>query len=147
LASAFKQVPLIKYLVQQLLLSDKDRLKELQEFVPNAQLKDWRVVVSGQRVQVIKDTKEGGKGTLQFGTEVICSADGSISALLGASPGASTAVHVMLEILGRCFPEKMEEWEPKIKEMIPSYGINLTENPDIFRQVQEDTAKTLGLVK
>ena len=70
---------------------------------------------------MIKDTETGGKGTLQFGTEVITASDGSIAALLGASPGASTAVHVMLDIIEKCFPQYENQWEPKIKEMIPSY--------------------------
>ena len=100
------------------------------EFIPSAKSEDWDIVVAGQRVQVIKDTDAGGKGTLQFGTEVVSAADGSIAALLGASPGASTAVHVMLEVLEKCFPSRMVEWEEKIKEMIPSYGISLTENQD-----------------
>jgi malate dehydrogenase (quinone) len=94
---------------------------------------------------VIKDTAQGGKGTLQFGTEVVTAADGSIAALLGASPGASTAVHVMLEILQKCFPQHMDAWEPKIKEMVPSYGKSLVENLDLLNQVHASTARVLGL--
>ncbi|MBO9131529.1 malate:quinone oxidoreductase, partial [Bacillus sp. 165] len=105
----------------------------------------WDIVVAGQRVQVIKDTEAGGKGTLQFGTEVISAADGSIAALLGASPGASTAVHVMLEVLEKCFPQHMKEWEPKIKDMIPSYGVSLMEHPELFQEIHTSTAETLGL--
>ncbi|MBO9129555.1 malate:quinone oxidoreductase, partial [Bacillus sp. 165] len=105
----------------------------------------WDIVVAGQRVQVIKDTEAGGKGTLQFGTEVISAADGSIAALLGASPGASTAVHVMLEVLEKCFPQHMKEWEPKIKDMIPSYGVSLMEHPELFQEIHTSTAKSLGL--
>ena len=97
LAAGAKEMSLTKYLIQQVLLSKEQRMEELREFIPNARLEDWDLVVAGQRVQVIKDTEAGGKGTLQFGTEVITAADGSIAALLGASPGASTAVHVMLE--------------------------------------------------
>ncbi|RYL93371.1 malate dehydrogenase (quinone) [Sporolactobacillus sp. THM7-4] len=145
LAAGAKNVPLIKYLIQQLLLSKEKRIKELQAFVPGAKSKDWDIVVAGQRVQVIKDTASGGKGTLQFGTEVICSTDGSIAALLGASPGASTAVYVMLDVLKRCFPQQMKAWEPKIKEMIPSYGVPLAENPELFRKVHASTSQTLGL--
>ena len=96
-------------------------------------------------MQVIKDTETGGKGTLQFGTEVVSAADGSIAALLGASPGASTAVHVMLEVIEKCFPQHMEEWEPKIKEMIPSYGVSLVENPELLQEIHTSTAQTLGL--
>ena len=115
---------LTKYLIEQVLLSTEQRMNELREFIPNAKTEDWDVVVAGQRVQVIKDTPQG-KGTLQFGTEVVSAADGSVAALLGASPGASTAVPVMLEVLGKCFPSELPAWEAKIKEMIPSYGISL----------------------
>jgi malate dehydrogenase (quinone) len=145
LASAFKNFSLEKYLIQQLLLTKEKRMKELREFVPTAEAEDWDIVVAGQRVQIIKDTEAGGKGTIQFGTEVVGAADGSIAALLGASPGASTAVYVMLEVLKKCFPQHMHEWEPKIKEMIPSYGVSLAENPDLFQEIHTSTAETLGL--
>ncbi|WP_025681856.1 malate:quinone oxidoreductase [Paenibacillus maysiensis] len=144
LAAGAKEMALTKYLIQQVMLSNEKRLEELREFIPNAKMEDWEIVVAGQRVQVIKDT-EVGKGTLQFGTEVVSAADGSVAALLGASPGASTAVNVMLEVLERCFPQHMKEWEPKIKEMIPSYGMSLAENPDIFQEIHDSTAQTLGL--
>ncbi|MFK9095532.1 malate:quinone oxidoreductase [Bacillus salipaludis] len=145
LAAGAKQVPLTKYLIQQVMLSKEQRMEELREFIPNAKAEDWDIVVAGQRVQVIKDTEAGGKGTLQFGTEVITAADGSIAALLGASPGASTAVHVMLEIIKKCFPQHVEEWESKIKEMIPSYGVSLMENPELLHKIHTSTAETLGL--
>jgi malate dehydrogenase (quinone) len=145
LAAGAKNVPLTKYLIQQVMLSKEQRMEELREFIPNAKSEDWDIVVAGQRVQVIKDTPTGGKGTLQFGTEVICAADGSIAALLGASPGASTAVSVMLDLMKRCFPQHINEWEPKIKEMIPSYGISLLEHPELIREIDFSTAQTLGL--
>lgn len=147
LAAGAKEMPLTKYLIQQLMLSKEQRMKELRDFIPNAKIDEWDFVVAGQRVQVIKDTETGGKGTLQFGTEVITAADGSIAALLGASPGASTAVHVMLQLLNKCFPERIEEWEPKIKEMIPSYGVKLMENPELLEGVHTSTSQTLGLSK
>uniref|UniRef100_A0A7U4DMB4 Probable malate:quinone oxidoreductase n=1 Tax=Geobacillus sp. (strain Y4.1MC1) TaxID=581103 RepID=A0A7U4DMB4_GEOS0 len=145
LAAAFKNFSLEKYLIQQLMLTKEKRMKELREFIPTAKSEDWDIVVAGQRVQIIKDTETGGKGTIQFGTEVVSAADGSIAALLGASPGASTAVHVMLEVLKKCFPQHMREWEPKIKEMIPSYGVSLAENPELFQELHDATAETLGL--
>ncbi|MGE6754987.1 malate:quinone oxidoreductase [Rossellomorea sp. NPDC071047] len=145
LAAGAKEMSLTKYLIQQVLLSNEKRMEELREFIPNAKSEDWDIVVAGQRVQVIKDTEAGGKGTLQFGTEVVSSADGSVAALLGASPGASTAVHVMLEVFGKCFPQHMNEWEPKLKEMIPSYGVSLVENPELFKEIHTSTAETLGL--
>ena len=143
LACGAKEMGLTKYLIQQLMLSKEARIEELRQFVPNAKLEDWDLIVAGQRVQVIKDTEAGGKGTLQFGTEVITSQDGSVAALLGASPGASTAVHVMLQVLSKCYPEKMGEWAPKIKEMIPSYGEKLLDNPELLTQVKESAYKTL----
>lgn len=145
LASGAKNIPLTKYLVQQLMLSKEERMEELREFIPNANSEDWDLVVAGQRVQVIKDTEAGGKGTLQFGTELINSSDGSIAALLGASPGASTAVPIMLEILGNCFPQQLQEWEPKIKEMIPSYGESLKDNQELLQKINKTTAEALGL--
>ncbi|GIN86699.1 putative malate:quinone oxidoreductase [Heyndrickxia sporothermodurans] len=145
LAAGAKNMSLTKYLIQQLMLSKEQRIEELREFVPNAKSEDWDIVVAGQRVQVIKDTEAGGKGTLQFGTEVVSASDGSIAALLGASPGASTAVHVMLEVIKKCFPQHLIEWEPKIKEMIPSYGMSLVENPEIFQEIHTSTAQSLGL--
>src|SRR5699024_4894687 len=128
-----------------LLLSKDKRMEELREFIPNAQSEDWDFIVAGQRVQVIKDTDKGGKGTLQFGTEVVTSEDGTVAALLGASPGASTAVQVMLDVLTRCFPERIDEWEPKIKEMIPSYGKKLMNHPELLQQVRQDADETLQL--
>ncbi len=144
-AAGVKNASLTKYLIEQVILSKEKRMEELREFIPNADSKDWDLVVAGQRVQVIKDTENGGKGTLQFGTEVVSAADGSIAALLGASPGASTAVSVMLEVIERCFPQELKEWEPKIKEMIPYYGEPLLEKPELIRELQVSTGRTLGL--
>src|SRR5690625_513984 len=145
LAAGLKELRLTKYLIQQLMLNEHDRIDELREFIPNAVKEDWDIVTAGQRVQVIKDTKDGGKGTLQFGTEVITSRDGTVAALLGASPGASTAVHVMLEVLERCFPEEMATWEKTIKEMIPSYGKMLMDHPQLLDDINEKANATLGL--
>ncbi|NBD28144.1 malate:quinone oxidoreductase [Paenibacillus glycinis] len=144
LSAGAKNMALTKYLIEQVMLSKEKRMEELREFIPNAKTADWDLVVAGQRVQVIKDTADG-KGTLQFGTEVITAADGSIAALLGASPGASTAVHVMLEVMQKCFPQRMKAWEPKIKEMIPSYGVSLKDNETLLHEIHASTASALGL--
>lgn len=145
LAAGAKNMSLTKYLIEQVMLSKEKRMEELREFIPNARIEDWDLVVAGQRVQVIKDTEAGGKGTLQFGTEVVSAADGTIAALLGASPGASTAVSVMLEVLNKCFPQHIKEWEPKLKAMIPSYGESLLKNPALLEEVHATTAQTLRL--
>ncbi|MBD2860650.1 malate:quinone oxidoreductase [Paenibacillus sp. IB182363] len=145
LAAGAKNLSLTKYLIQQVMLSKEKRMEELREFIPNAKSEDWDLLVAGQRVQVIKDTVAGGKGTLQFGTEVVSAADGSIAALLGASPGASTAVSVMLEVIEKCFPQHVKSWEPKLKEMIPSYGVSLLKKPELIGKIHTSTARTLGL--
>lgn len=144
LAAGVKNASLTTYLIKQVMQSKEQRMEALREFIPNAKSEDWDLLVAGQRVQIIRDTAAG-RGTLQFGTEVINAADGSIAALLGASPGASTAVSVMLEVLEKCFPQHMTSWEPKIKEMIPSYGIKLLKNPELIRQIHASTAETLEL--
>nr|WP_148929787.1 malate:quinone oxidoreductase [Paenibacillus methanolicus] len=145
MAAGVKNMSLTTYLIKQLMLSKEQRMEELRQFIPNAKSEDWELIVAGQRVQIIKDTAAG-KGTLQFGTEVISAADGSIAALLGASPGASTAVSVMLEVIEKCFPQQAKAWAPKIKEMIPSYGQSLLKNPALIREIHASTSQTLGLV-
>ncbi|WP_079911297.1 malate:quinone oxidoreductase [Paenibacillus sp. 32352] len=144
MAAGVKNASLTTYLIKQVMLSKEQRMDDLRQFIPNAKSEDWDLLIAGQRVQIIKDTAAG-KGTLQFGTEVINAADGSIAALLGASPGASTAVSVMLEVINKCFPQHVKEWEPKIKEMIPSYGVTLLKNPELIREIHTSTSRTLGL--
>jgi len=146
LAAGVKNFELTRYLIGQLMLTKEQRVQELREFYPNARGEDWELVVAGQRVQIIKDT-QAGRGTLLFGTEVISAADGSIAALLGASPGASTAVAIMLEVIRRCFPQHLKAWEPKIKEMIPSYGESLLKKPDLIGEIETSAVETLGLTR
>ena len=146
LAAGVNNVSLTAYLIRQVMLSKEERMADLRDFVPNAKSEDWELLEAGQRVQIIKNTAAG-KGTLQFGTEVISAADGSIAALLGASPGASTAVSVMLELMKKCFPQQMKEWEPKLREMIPSYGVALSKNPELISEIHASTAQALGLNK
>ncbi|MEL1244069.1 malate:quinone oxidoreductase [Flavobacterium sp. DGU11] len=147
LSAGFHNIPLTKYLIEQVTQSREDRLEALKEYLPEAKMEDWELETAGQRVQVIKkDEKEGGK--LEFGTEVINSADGSLAVLLGASPGASTAVSIMLDVIERCFPEEMQsaEWKNKLREMIPSHGQSLNDNPQFLKAMREHTSEVLGLV-
>ncbi|MCD5325654.1 MULTISPECIES: malate dehydrogenase (quinone) [Pontibacillus] len=146
-AAGVKNASLTKYLIEQVVQSKEKRMEELREFIPDANSGDWSLSVAGQRVQVIKDTDDSGKGTLQFGTEVVHSSDGSIAALLGASPGASTAVQVMLDLMESCFPQQMEEWKPRIQEMIPSYGLTLADHPELLKDIHKNTDQALGLNK
>ncbi len=146
LSAGLHNIDLTKYLIHQVRQSPVDRFKALQEYLPDAAFEDWVLETAGQRVQVIKkDEKEG--GVLEFGTEVVSAADGSIAALLGASPGASTAVSIMLDLLQRCFPEEMSsgEWQEKIKQMIPSHGQKLAQNPALCDEVRHHTAEVLKL--
>lgn len=146
MAAGAKEMSLTKYLIGELLLNEEQRMDALREFVPNADSKDWRISVAGQRVQVIKDTDKG-KGTLMFGTEVIVSEDGSVAALLGASPGASTATSAMINVLKRSFPEQYSSWEERLKEMIPSYGQQLADNKKLYQEIDKDVRKTLKLIR
>ena len=129
-----------------MLQSPKDRLEALQEFVPTAKLADWRLEAAGQRVQIIKKNPKTG-GVLQFGTEVVAAKDGSVAALLGASPGASTAVDIMLGLIARCFPQRLKKaaWKARIKEMIPSYGESLASDGELHQRVHGWSADVLGL--
>jgi malate dehydrogenase (quinone) len=144
LAAGISNLSLVKYLVGQLMASETTKFKELQEFMPNADPKDWYRITAGQRVQVIKKDKEKG-GVLQFGTEVITSSDGSIAGLLGASPGASTAVPIMLDILKRCFPDRIEGWTPKLTEMVPSYGKVLSDDAALAASTMGRTQRALEI--
>ena len=146
LAVGRDNLALEKYLIGQVLESSEERFAALREFFPNAKQKDWRVEVAGQRVQIIKKDPTHG-GILQFGTELVGAADGSIIAMLGASPGASTAVWIMIQVVERCFAEKLKEggWSAKLKEMIPSYGQSLVENAALCQQVRAETAAVLNI--
>jgi malate dehydrogenase (quinone) len=146
LAAGLKNIPLTKYLIEQVRQSPEDRLEALKEYLPGAKLEDWELEIAGQRVQVIKKDEEHG-GILEFGTEVVSSADGSISALLGASPGASTAVSIMLGLLKKCFKEKVDspEWQFRLAEMIPAYGKDLGKDAGLLYKTREYTHRVLGL--
>lgn len=146
LGAGIHNIPLTKYLIEQVFQSSNDRMKALKEYVPSAKKSDWVLETAGQRVQVIKKDKEG-NGILEFGTEVVAAGDGSLAVLLGASPGASTATSIMLELLWKCFPDKMKStvWQEKLQQMIPFYGISLTENPDLVQEIRKKTNEVLKL--
>ena len=146
LAVGRSNLALEEYLIGQVLESSNERFAALREFYPNARQEDWRVEVAGQRVQIIKKDPTHG-GILQFGTELVAASDSSIVAMLGASPGASTAVWIMLQVLERNFPEqlKTEGWAAKLKEMIPSYGQSLIDNPALCERVRAETAAILKI--
>jgi malate dehydrogenase (quinone) len=137
------EMSLVKYLVGQLALSEADRVDALREFAPSAVDADWELDIAGQRVQVIR--KKGAGGVLEFGTTVLSAADGSIAGLLGASPGASTAVPAMLDVMERCFPDRFPGWQPKLKEMVPSFGTALSGEPKLFDEVWAWGTKVLKL--
>jgi malate dehydrogenase (quinone) len=146
IAAGLDNIPLTKYLIDQVRQSPQDRLDALKEYLPDAQMQDWELETAGQRVQVIKKHNEHG-GILEFGTEVVAAADGSIAALLGASPGASTAVSIMISLMERCFGEQMKSaaWQAKLKQMIPSYGKVLSNDAELARTVRTETTKVLQL--
>ncbi|OAT54574.1 malate:quinone oxidoreductase [Kluyvera georgiana ATCC 51603] len=137
---------LVKYLVSQVLQKDKDRHAALRAYYPMAKKQDWRLWQAGQRVQIIKrDARIG--GVLRLGTEVVSDDEGTVAALLGASPGASTAAPIMLELMEKVFKDKMQtaEWQTKIRAVVPTYGSTLTENPHLIERTLAYTSEVLGL--
>jgi malate dehydrogenase (quinone) len=146
LAVGMDNAALEEYLIGQVLESTEKRFAALREFYPNAKQQDWRVEVAGQRVQIIKKDPTHG-GILEFGTELVSAADGSIVAMLGASPGASTAVWIMIQVIERCFAENFKHggWCVKLKQLIPSYGQSLAENAALRQQVRAETAAVLHI--
>ncbi|WP_411431757.1 malate dehydrogenase (quinone) [Halotalea alkalilenta] len=137
---------LVKYLVGQVLQTPKQRIEALREFFPEASEEDWRLEIAGQRVQIIKrDAKRGGK--LEFGTELVTAADGSLAALLGASPGASTAVSTMLQLIERCFPERYqsEDWQSRLGAIFTARAGQLAQDGKRLAEVRERTHRVLEL--
>lgn len=143
IGAGLTNLSLVWYLVTEVLSTRGKRHRALQEFAPRARRADWRLITAGQRVQIMK--RVDGKAVIQFGTEVVSSADGSIAGLLGASPGASTAVPIMLDVLAKCFPSRMAAWEPELARMIPSYGTQLSANKAKAKATLTSTAKALAI--
>ena len=144
MAVAPPNLDLMVYLGSQLAATHHKRFEALLEYMPDARESDWEEVTAGQRVQVIApDAKK--HGVLQFGTQLIAAADGSIGGMLGASPGASTATSIMLTMLERMFPQRIETWRPALQEMVPSWGTHLSEDRDLAHRTLERTAAALDL--
>lgn len=145
-AAGWHNRDLTRYLIGQVLQSQEDRMEALRAFVPEAQAEDWSLAAAGQRVQIVKkDPKQGGR--LEFGTEVVTAADGSLAALLGASPGASTAAATMIDLLQRCFPVEAatERWRAKLRRLVPSTGCDLAQDPERLQAVRDRCDAALGL--
>ncbi len=139
---------LVKYLIGQVMLNDDDRFAALKEYYPNARKEDWKLIQAGQRVQIIKKDADKG-GVLKLGTEIVTDQQKTIAALLGASPGASTAAPITLDVMKKLFPEQFAspEWQEKIRGIIPSFGQKLNGNTALTQQVWDNTAATLQLTK
>ena len=145
IAAGLGNLGLVRYLVGQLAADRATKFSELRQFYPAAKPEDWYTITAGQRVQVIKKDKKK-IGVLQFGTEVVSSADGTIAGLLGASPGASTAVPIMLGLVAKCFPDRVATWKPILKKMVPSYGTQLADDPALAAKTIARTATALGII-
>ncbi|RKG37466.1 malate dehydrogenase (quinone) [Acinetobacter rongchengensis] len=140
-----ENLDLVEYLISQVAMSKQDQFNELKKYYPEAKIEDWKLNQGGQRVQIIKKAP-GKEATLQFGTEIFASQDGSVTALLGASPGASTSPYIMLSLMEKAFPEQVKgKWNPKLHEIVQSYGQDLGTNPALLDQVRTYTSATLGL--
>lgn len=139
---------LVKYLVGQVMLSEEDRFEALKEYYPNAKKEDWKLIQAGQRVQIIKKDADKG-GVLKLGTEIVTDQQKTVAALLGASPGASTAAPIALNVVQKLFPEqfKTPEWQEKVHKFVPSYGKKLNDDAALAQSVWDDTAAALQLTK
>jgi malate dehydrogenase (quinone) len=145
LAVGRDNMSLTEYLIGQVIESQEKRFEALREYYPQVNEADWKLEVAGQRVQIIKKDPVHG-GILEFGTELVGAADGSLVAMLGASPGASTAVWIMVEVIERCYAEELKnKWLGKLKELIPSYGQSLADNVELAKKVRNETAATLNI--
>ena len=144
LRAGWANMPLTKYLLGELRKTKEERFASLLEYYPEANPDDWELITAGQRVQIIKKDSEKG-GVLQFGTEIVAHADGSLAALLGASPGASTAVPLMIKLIHQCFPSRISSWEGRLKELVPGFGIKLNDNPQLAEEIISHNAKVLGI--
>jgi malate dehydrogenase (quinone) len=143
-AAGLGNLSLVKYLIGQLVARKSTKFDELREFFPRGEQADWYRITAGQRVQIIKkDPKK--RGVLQFGTEVVASADGTIAGLLGASPGASTAAPIMLGLIEKCFPDRIDAWRPQLTAMVPSFGTQLSDDPALADRVMTRTAEVLRI--
>src|SRR5690606_19132285 len=146
LAVARDNMDLTRYLIKEVMQSMDQRLASLRKFYPEVRAEDWRLEIAGQRVQIIKkDPKSGGK--LEFGTEIVAAEDGSIAALLGASPGASVSVSAMLDLIQRCFTKRLggAEWSARLKEMIPASVEELTGTAELCREPRQRSTQLLQL--
>lgn len=147
LGAGFHNINLTRYLMGEALQSHSARMATLRQFYPQAAEGDWHLAHAGKRVQVIKKCdKKGGK--LEFGTEIVTAQDGSIAALLGASPGASVSVQAMMNVIERCFKTQMQrsDWQQKMKKLVPSYGESLVDNANLLKNVRVRTLITLKLL-
>lgn len=144
LRGGVSQLSLLNYLIGQLMMSAPARVDALREFAPSAADADWETTTAGQRVQVIRRDRVTG-GVLEFGTTLVIGGDGSIAGLLGASPGASTAVSAMLDVLAQCFPGRYRSWLPTLKDMVPSLGIRLSDQPALFEKLWSWGTRALRL--
>lgn len=142
----FDNQDLLRYLISEVLQTRQSRIKSLREYYPEVDINDWFLAGAGQRVQIIKKCPDN-VGKLEFGTEVVTAADHSLATLLGASPGASVSVDAMIQVIEKCFAVQLatEQWQQKIKQMIPSYGESLINNKELSEKIHEYTLSTLKL--
>ncbi len=139
---------LVKYLIGQVMLSEDDRFEALKEYYPSARKEDWKLIQAGQRVQIIKKDAEKG-GVLKLGTEIVTDQQKTLAALLGASPGASTAAPISINVIKQLFPAQFTspQWQEKLHAIVPTYGQKLNGNVALTQQVWDETASTLNLTK
>lgn len=146
ITAGLKNMSLTAYLMGQIMQSMSNRRQALRDYFPEAGDDDWELRIAGQRVQIIKRTKNE-LGKIQFGTEIVVSKDGSLAALLGASPGASTSAAIILDLIRTCFPDahKSDAWQSTLRRLIPTYGLSLGDDTEALIRLRSRADSILGL--
>ena len=145
LGVARTELALTRYLVNELLQSGADRHQTLRAFVPDGR----RARLGDDHRRPARPGHQAGPGdrprrapVRHRGRRRRRRHDRRPARRL---PGASTAVSAMLDLLERCFPDRMPAWRPALQEAIPSYGRSLADDPALLAEVRASTMQTLEL--
>jgi malate dehydrogenase (quinone) len=144
LSVARDNVDLTEYLIEQLLQSESHRLATLDKYfrMPMRPTGPSRWPGSGSRSSSpTLDTAEFSSSEPGLFRRKI----GRSSACWGPPPAPPR--RLQFSVLQKCFPDELtpSAWLPKLKEIIPSYGISLIDDGDLLRRVCADTAPVLKL--
>lgn len=146
-AALIQNLSLMRYLLGELAARPRKKFAKLQHFYPKADLDQWELIPAGQRAQLVTPDHRR-IGVLHQGTELVVGGGGTIAGLLGASPGASTAVPIMLNLLQQCFPvEWQKSWKNIVNEAIPGHDPHTNWATSTVNASVSSTASALNLAR